>query len=158
MHVCGLSLTGTESPPPSPMPNTATHNIDTVLDGQLYIGKYAFLSHLLNPLRLSFSGCSWRRSQSCCCKVHRPSPTFWHHAHRFCMSRLSLARTQSLNHTRPRLRIRRHSHPPSWSLSLYQRCHKWRRQSAGSLSHGHLKERHHSRSVLSEFLPPRQCS
>ena len=27
------------------MPITETHNIDTVIDGQLYIGKYAFLSH-----------------------------------------------------------------------------------------------------------------
>ncbi len=24
------------------MPDTATHNIDTIIDGQLYIGKYAF--------------------------------------------------------------------------------------------------------------------
>jgi hypothetical protein len=32
---------------PSTMPNTATRNIDAVLDGQLYIGKYVF-SNLRN--------------------------------------------------------------------------------------------------------------
>src|SRR6266571_6227775 len=40
------------SPPPSAMPDTATHNIDTIIEGHLYIGKYAFSSRVLLPFRI----------------------------------------------------------------------------------------------------------
>jgi hypothetical protein len=35
------------------MPDTANHNIDTVIDGQLYIGKYAFFDIYSFPFRVA---------------------------------------------------------------------------------------------------------
>ena len=92
----GLSLLKNLTPlnhHPSSMPNTATRNIDTIIDGQLYIGKCVSTTrrHLfLRVFSLSYilPTVQFRRRQ-----VRRPPPTVWHHAHRLRVSGPSFAGT-----------------------------------------------------------------
>jgi hypothetical protein len=84
------------------MPNTATRNIDAVIDGQLYIGKY-----VLSNRRQFFASFSLMHTfpilQSRRSQVHRPPPTIWHHAPRVCVPGRSSGRSQPLDYTRARL-------------------------------------------------------
>lgn len=74
------------------MPDTATRNIDSVIDGQIYIGKCVFFNrrHFVRKFSRRFSlihtlpTLQSRRRQ-----VHRPPTTIWHYAPRVRLPGLS---------------------------------------------------------------------